>query len=99
MDMDWNKVQELITEGYITKRKHPTKDLWVLSYTDKTQWDRNWTPETTACRGLVVDAENNIKGQAMKKFFNLNEREEDVTWPPVSIQEKLDGSLIHCKYY
>lgn len=103
--IDFQEVERLIAQGYLTKRKHPTEPLWILNYTAKCQYEPYWTPETRACRGLVVDAENRIVARGFPKFHNHDEMER---YPelqavlerhlrdgdPVEVTEKLDGSLI-----
>ena len=71
--LDFNKVNKLIDDGYISRRKHPKDDLWILNYTHKCQYDWKWTKETILCRGLIVDKENNIVEQAFPKFFSLDQ--------------------------
>ena len=51
-------LQNLIADGYISKRKHPTEDLFILNYTAKTQYKKKWNKTTRACRGLIVDSNN-----------------------------------------
>lgn len=106
--LDFDRVNELIRGGYITKRKHPFHPLWILNYSAKAQYDRHWTPETLACRGLVVDEQNRIVARAFDKFHNYSElAEQECLRPqwerlqacldrkePYRVMEKMDGSLI-----
>jgi len=94
--LDFDKIEKLIEDGYITKRKHPTKSLWILNYSSSTQYERNWTEETLSCRGLVVDKHNNIVARPFKKFFNYDEWVQmgnNIPNEPFEVYEKLDGSL------
>jgi len=95
LNFNWNKIEELIAESYITKNKHTKLDLYVLNYTPKTQFEGFWINETMCCRGLIVDKNNNIIARPFKKFFNLGEVKETQNLPNEmpKIYEKLDGSL------
>lgn len=87
---------DLVAKGYVTRRKHPNHDLWILNYTPKTQYDRLWNETTMSCRGLIVDGDNKIQARCFKKFFNLEEvREEVKSRKGLGFQtfEKVDGSL------
>ena len=89
-------IHNLIADGYISKRKHPTEDVYILNYTAKTQYKKNWNRITRACRGLIVDSNNKPLYRGFKKFFNLEEYiEQGHTLPNCSFEvtEKLDGSL------
>ena len=46
-----NNIQNLIDNGYISIRKCPKNNYWIYKYTNKTQFERNWTEETLNCRG------------------------------------------------
>jgi len=92
-------VIEHINLGYISKRKHPTEDLYILNYTDKTQNDWLWNDATKLCRGLIVDGDYNIVARSYKKFFTLDQIEDsgcDRLPPsdePYEIFHKKDGFL------
>ena len=86
----------LVADGYITRRRHPAHDLWILNYTPKTQYEGLWNDTTMSCRGLVVDGENRIRARCFRKFFNLDEvRGEVLSRHGLGFQtfEKVDGSL------
>jgi len=92
------ELNRLIEEGYISKRRHPSEDLYILNYTPKTQYEGVWNETTSACRGLIVDSLGNIKARCFPKFFNYEECREKVherldSGVGFSISEKLDGSL------
>ena len=36
--------QEMIAEGYVNVNKHPTADLFIYNYTNKTQFEWLWNP-------------------------------------------------------
>lgn len=91
-------MEALIAEGYISRRRHPSEDLYILNYTPKTQYERFWNETTTACRGLIVDGSGGIKARCFSKFFNYEEVSSEVdrrlsSSLPFRAYEKLDGSL------
>ncbi len=83
----------------LSVQKHEVADLLIWNYTQKCQFDRIWTPETTMARGLITDLEGNIVARPFQKFFNYEEHTgEDSRLPaiplePFRVYEKLDGSL------
>lgn len=87
------KIDQLITEGYITKRPHSSGELFIYNYTAKAQYDRLWTPETIQCRGLILDRDGAIAARPLAKFFNLQEHKEAIPSETFDVYEKLDGSL------
>lgn len=93
VDINLAEVKRLVKEGYISERKHPEADLYIYNYTPKTQYEKYWTPETKACRGLILDALGNVVARPFPKFFNLQEHEGTLPEGPFTILEKLDGSL------
>jgi hypothetical protein len=93
MDLD-----ELIAQGYVTKRKHPEEDLFILNYTPKTQYERVWNDITEQCRGLIVDSSMAIRSRCFRKFFNYDEVLPQVNkriseGVKFDVFEKVDGSL------
>ena len=113
--INFDKIDKLISLGYISKRKHPEYDIYILNYTPKTQYKFYWTEETIICRGLIVDKYDNILAQPFPKFFTLSQYETlnnlgifselfHVNFPdafkhPVHISNKIDGSLIVGFFY
>ncbi len=85
-------LDELISNGYITKRKHPAAKLFIYNYTARAQYSDDWNEATLTCRGLITDGEGNIVSRPFKKFFNLDQVQ---TLPdePFQVFDKLDGSL------
>lgn len=93
MKVDLDSFKKLALDKYINIKQHPTKDLLILNYTPKCQYESNWTEETLMCRGLITDLEGNIKARPFKKFFNLGERGDDMPIGDFEVYSKLDGSL------
>jgi RNA ligase len=92
------ELNRLLEDGYISKRKHPIEDLYILNYTPKTQYEGMWNQTTSACRGLIVDGHGNIRARCFPKFFNYEECRGEVHERlggglKFSISEKMDGSL------
>lgn len=92
MNVDLIKLDKLVEGKYLSKRKHPTEDLWIFNYTEKCQYEPYWTEETLMCRGLIVDASEEIKARPFKKFFNLDES-TSIPNGEFKVYEKMDGSL------
>lgn len=100
MQFDLVPLYTLIEQGYLTCRPHPDPevDLLIWNYTAKAMYDQYWTPETRMCRGLVTTHDGEIVARGFPKFFNLEEHINH-DWPipynePVTVTEKVDGSLI-----
>jgi RNA ligase len=91
-----DNLNKMIDEGFITKRKHPTENLYIYNYSQKAQFDHVWNNETLQCRGLIMDENNNIIARPFSKFFNLEELEGQGKSMPIEdfeIFDKEDGSL------
>jgi hypothetical protein len=71
--------------------------LIILSYTPKTDFSETICRE---CRGLIVDAETlDVVSYGFNKFFNYSDPyAAKIDWGSVSIQKKIDGSLIKVAY-
>jgi hypothetical protein len=91
----WNfaKIKEQIQGKYIAETKHPEADLYIYNYMPQVQYERYWTPETLACRGLILDDQGNVIARPFPKFFNLEEYQDPIPVEPFEVYEKLDGSL------
>ena len=91
--MDLRAINQQVEEGYIAKHRHPTAELYIYNYTAKTQFDGHWTPETRACRGLILDEHGVVVARPFEKFFTLDQHPEPLPAEPFDVFEKLDGSL------
>lgn len=105
---DKELIETMVRQGYVTKRQHPTEDLYIYNYTNKCVYDRVWNEATLECRGLILTGGGDVVARPFKKFFNLNEREEtkleNLPDEPFEVTIKEDGSLIqvyrlHDKFY
>lgn len=93
MRVDIEVLQQLVKDGYLTARPHPTADLLIWNYTPKTQYERYWMPETLLCRGLITHTDGTVVARAFEKFFNYEEITEPLPLEPFTVTEKMDGSL------
>jgi len=93
--LDTDALSDQIRDNYITAREHPDDpSLLIYNYTPKAQYEQHWTPETSACRGLIVHGEEVI-AKPFTKFFNYGEPSAspvDLDAPAV-VTDKADGSL------
>jgi RNA ligase len=84
----------LVEEGWLISQVHPTLDLTIYNYSQKTQYESNWNEWTLLCRGLVVNSKGEIVARPFNKFFNWEEVSDKVpTNESYEIYEKMDGSL------
>jgi len=88
-------LNDLIAQGYVLRQQHPTADLFLYNYTNKTQYESHWTKWTRRCRGLILNGRGEVVARPFEKFFNLEELGPNPDLPPgpYDVFEKLDGSL------
>lgn len=90
------EIEKEIVEGYISKRKHLTADIYILNYTPKASNGWYWSEATKTCRGLIVDADYNIYAKSYYKFFATDQL-EDLSIVPMDekcvVYDKVDGFL------
>lgn len=96
--LDWATLQGHIQRKEITERFHPEfPNLVIFNYADVVAFSGNWTHETMATRGLIVDLETmDVLARPFKKFFNYGQVEAgkiDLDAPLFSVDNKFDGSL------
>jgi RNA ligase len=91
--IDLEKIEQLVLDGYISKRSHFSGEIFIYNYTAKAQYERVWTPETMQCRGLILDMAGTVVARPLPKFFNLEEYTDGIPQEPFEVYEKLDGSL------
>lgn len=88
------KLDKLVDEGWLISQTHPTLDLTIYNYSQKTQYEGYWTEETLAARGLVLNSKGTVVARPFPKFFNAEEvKPEDIPYGPFEVYEKMDGSL------
>lgn len=105
--MDLTLLNEMLQKGFVSKRKHPLHDLYILNYTPATQYDWKWNEVTIQCRGLIVDAQYNIVARPWPKFFTFEQWTEMRNYVhnlfgvkfkemfncPFKVYDKVDGSM------
>ncbi len=89
---DDDRYRRLVAEGYLRCAPHPSADFTIVNYTAKAQYERVWTPETVACRGLIIRGDGTVVARPFGKFFNADDLPE-LPVEPFEAFEKLDGSL------
>jgi RNA ligase len=93
--MDPVHLAEAIEAGFVKVQYHPDLPLEIRNYTERAQWEREWTPVTRQCRGLITDASGTVLARPWAKFFNYGEHPEgsiDLA-APAEVTDKMDGSL------
>lgn len=88
------KLDELVNEGWLISQTHPTLDLTIYNYSQKTQYEGYWTEETLSARGLVLNSKGEVVARPFRKFFNAEEvKSEGIPNETFEVYEKMDGSL------
>jgi len=87
------RLDKLVEEGWLISQVHPTLDLTIYNYSQKTQYEGHWTPETLAARGLVLNSKGEVVARPFPKFFNAEEVKDEIPDLPFEVYEKMDGSL------
>src|ERR1700744_2448922 len=65
-----------LSERLVVARRHPTRNLTILNYTERCQYERGlWNEVTLACRGLIHDGAGNVVARPFRKFFNYGQGE------------------------
>ena len=93
--LDTDQIAMMVDLGLIRSERHPELPLTIYCYTDRAVFEREWTPETLNCRGLIVDDDGRVIARPFPKFFNHNEPDADKIGmhEGVFIADKIDGSL------
>lgn len=91
--------QKYLDDELIRVQTHPTLPLRIYNYTESCQYKKAWDEITLQCRGLIVDADDNIVARPFKKFFNYEEHIGPLPEGTPEIIEKMDGSLAIVFWY
>ena len=95
--LDIDLLDTRVREGFVRVQKHPTEDLWIANYTQKTQFERAWDDVTLKTRGLIYGGRMGadvVVARPFPKFFNVGEVDRPMLpGGPIRVQEKMDGSL------
>ena len=62
------QLNKLAEDGYVRVQKHPELPLSIYVYTQKTEFERRWTPETLMSRGLVLDGSGRVVVNCVPKY-------------------------------
>jgi RNA ligase len=90
---DLEKLDALVAEKWLRCQRHPDADLWIYNYTERCQYENYWTPETLACRGLILGEGGWVVARPFPKFFNYGHPLATIPDEPYTVTEKIDGSL------
>jgi RNA ligase len=91
---DRERLDALVADGWLRSQRHPDADLWIYNYTEKTQYEKHWIPETLVCRGLILDQAGRVIARPFSKFFNYGDPQvPSIPDEPFIVMEKMDGSL------
>lgn len=89
------EVNALLSQGYLISSKHPTADLTIYNYSNKSQYEGYWNDITRQCRGLILDSNGVAHSATFNKFFNHGQT--SLTQVPEGeaffAYEKMDGSF------
>lgn len=99
--MDVTLLEKMVSEKFVNVTKHPQDDLFILNYSARAQYEREWNEVTRQCRGLIVKDEwksGKIIGRPFPKFHNVSEHETDAMAAlpadrSFDVWTKVDGSL------
>lgn len=88
-------IQKNYYQRYISIRKHPFIDLYILNYTHLASQKSVWNEITLNSRGLIINKMGEIISYPFRKFFELEQLPLHLIpkTSPLKIYEKLDGSL------
>lgn len=95
--MNLIELNKLIEQRYIDVNTHNNCELFIYNYSRSAQYESLWNDITLSCRGLIMDANNNIVARPFKKFFNYEELVNKDVIPtnlPYEVYSKMDGSLL-----
>lgn len=90
--LDWPLMDQMVTEGFVSARRHESADLTIYNYTQRAQYNSVWNEATLHARGLIVAGSGELIARPFRKFFNLSQLEAVPKGEP-TFHEKLDGSL------
>jgi RNA ligase len=87
------RLDRMVEEGWLISQVHPTLDLTIYNYSQKTQYEGYWNEDTLSARGLVLNSSGQIVARPFAKFFNAEEVPGQIPLLPFETFEKMDGSL------
>jgi len=87
------RLDAMVEDGWLISQVHPTLDLTIYNYSQKTQYASYWVEETLMARGLVLNSAGDIVARPFGKFFNASEVPDQIPNLAFEVFEKMDGSL------
>lgn len=93
--LDTEKLAMMVGMKRINVQSHPTLPLYIYNYSNMAQFAGEWSHEERVCRGLIVDADDNVIARGPSKFFNYGQTgaPEVKMGDLVQVSRKEDGSL------
>ena len=95
-----DKLNAHLNNGMVAIQRHPTLPLRIYNYTNRAAFEPAWGDGVIDyCRGLIVDADDNIVARPFKKFHNFQTPSipetllENLPTDIPDITVKMDGSL------
>jgi RNA ligase len=88
-------LDRMVAEGFVRIQTHPVLPLRILNYSEKAQFAGVWNECTLACRGFIIDENDNVVARPFEKFFNMGDSHAaHIDWDaPVEVTDKKDGSM------
>lgn len=97
--VDVAELGQLVDEGMVAARRHPSLDLTVLNYTPKAV-TTDWGKTLRRCRGLVYSDDLEIQCHGFEKFFNWGDPKTGlIPSGTPRVFEKADGSYLSVFLY
>ena len=99
MKVDLKKIEQYVSSGKVSKRKHPTLPLNIYTYSKLTEINNEWDEITAMCRGLILDENGNVVGNPWPKFFNIEQTSGSVHIRKLKGENLFEFSHKGTKYY
>lgn len=97
------EIEDEITNGFISKNKHPEFDLYILNHTPNASMAWRWTTATRLCRGLIITPNYDVVARSYPKFFEVSQIRKGDEQIPYNLEcevfEKADGYLLILFFY
>lgn len=91
-----DELDAAVQAGDVRVQSHPSfPNYKIHNYSEEVQFRNKWNKITLACRGLIIDDnDDSIVARPWEKFFNFGQRDNEIdSTAPVEVTDKLDGSL------
>lgn len=91
--LDEGELQRMLDQRFVKAVRDETTGCVLYNYTARAQYENEWNPVTSACRGLIVNARGELIARPFAKFHNYSADAVAGLAGRVVATEKLDGSL------